>query len=241
MSWDVPPPDWNGHVGRILDSFFAEVKRRFPDYDAPLTVFGSAPIQLCLDDSFTSADADIMVTTGAAELRALAGEIGLGGGGIRSGFAVQIFPPGFFRTTPRYLEPGRAHQEMRHGLRIIIPHVRDILIGKLHRSRTQDQDALDGKDLRAFLRVRQLTGGHPSESELLDDLISCEPSFRLPPDGGLNHFRLNVEDVWRAVFSRSVDVRGEIIEPALRQQILPDQPAVIDRDKLLGDLRPTRE
>jgi len=40
----------------VLDSFFAAVHEAMPDYDQPLTIFGSAPIQLCLDEEFASAD-----------------------------------------------------------------------------------------------------------------------------------------------------------------------------------------
>ena len=59
MSWTMPPPRWGTLAGRVLDTFFEAVHRALPDYQQPLTIFGSAPIQLCLDESFASADVDI--------------------------------------------------------------------------------------------------------------------------------------------------------------------------------------
>ena len=72
MSWTTPAPRWDTLAGRVLDSFFASVHERLPEYDGPLTVFGSAPIQLCLDESFASADVDLMVLEGTEELRCIA-------------------------------------------------------------------------------------------------------------------------------------------------------------------------
>lgn len=240
MNWISPPPNWSCPAGLILDSFFAGIHEELPDFDQPLTLFGSVPIQLCLDDSFTSADADIMVSGNPEGLREVARKLELGGGStLRPVFGLQICPRYFFRTTAHYLQ--RAHVETRHGVKIIVPHVRDVLIGKLHRSRKPDQDSLVTKDLRAFHRVRQLCDGHPNEDDVIEDLLDCAPYFRLPEHGDVNHFRLNVEDLWTGVFGHRLDVEDRILKPLRMMeeeaQRLPDIPV----SRMLDDLRPAHD
>ncbi|HBJ84575.1 MAG TPA: hypothetical protein DDZ88_12035 [Verrucomicrobiales bacterium] len=187
MNWSVPPPNWAGAAGRFLDAFFAGLHAQMPDYTEPLTLFGSVPIQLCLDEAFTSADADIMVSGELPKLREVARKLELSAGGsVRPTFGLQLCPRHFFRTTAHYLQ--RAHVEVRHGVKIIVPHVRDVLIGKLHRSRTPEQEGLATKDIRAFHRVRQLCGGHPTEDDLIEDMLECAPYFRMPEHGEVNYF-----------------------------------------------------
>lgn len=224
MNWMPPPPRWDTLAGRVLDSFFAAVHQAMPDYDQPLTIFGSAPIQLCLDEDFASADVDIMVLEGGEKLRRIAAEAGLGrAGNVRSAFGVQICPPLLFSPTPHYLQ--RAHTEVRHGFTIIVPHLRDILIAKLHRSRVEGQDALIPKDRRAFQRVRELSNGHPTLPEFLQDLVNCESSFRPPHDGGLNSFRFNAENALLEIYGHHLDLKRDILDPASIATQLPDQPS----------------
>ena len=235
MSFTMPEPRWDSVAGRVLDDFFARVSAALPTYDSPLTLFGSAPIQLCLDEEFLSADADIMVLSQTAELRAIASEAITS----RSAYRIQICPAVLFRPTPHYLQ--RAWVEMRHGLKIIVPHVRDILIGKLHRTRSIDQDGLVTKDRRAFLRVRELCGGHPTEGELLEDLITCEPHFRTQSDAPLNSFVLNVEDLWQTIFGRRIDIAREITGPARAIEKALIQAAQCPSGLSINDLKPTRD
>lgn len=142
-------------------------------------------------------------------------------GSIRASYGVQIYPPQLFRPTPHYLQ--RAHVETRHGLKIVVPHLQDILIAKLHRARVEAQQGLVPKDRRAFQRVRELSGGHPSLDELLADMVICEPCFRPPQDGGVNAFRLNAEDVLLELYAHSLDLKRDIIEPALIASQPPGQ------------------
>jgi hypothetical protein len=129
--------------------------------------------------------------------------------------------------------------ETRHGLRIVVPHLRDVLIGKLQRSRYEGQDGLVPKDLRAFHRVMKLCDGHPDEAELLEDLRLCEPFFRTPSAGEVNSFKLNVLDLWRQLFGRDLDVQQEIINKAALKQFRPTDTAGL-RDRL-DLLRPERD
>ena len=181
-----------------------------------------------------------MVLGESARLRQIAGEQGLGRSGtVRAVFGVQLASAPFFRPTPHYLQ--RAHIETRSGVRVVIPHVRDILIAKLHRSRVEGQEGLVAKDRRAFQRVRALCDGHPNEHDVLADLIQCEPFFRPPLDGHLNSFRYNVEDLFSGVYGRRVDVAGEILAPAaeLERGLRSTPTGVVAAS--LDELRPTRE
>jgi len=233
MSWTTPAPRWDTLAGRGLDSFFAAVHERLPEYDGPLTVFGSAPIQLCLDESFASADVDLMVLEGTEELRRIATESGAACTGMGR-YGVQICPPQLFRPPPHYLQ--RAHVETRQGLKIIVPHLRDILIAKLHRSRVDGQEGLVPKDRRAFQRVRELSAGHPTMSELLEDLIACEPCFRPLADGGVNFFRLNVEDMLSEFYGHRLDLQRDILGPASLATRHPDADGLESTAQLLRDL-----
>jgi hypothetical protein len=239
MNWTVPPPNWSCAAGQVLDSFFAGLHAELPDFAEPLTLFDSVPIQLCLDDAFISADADIMVSGETTHLRTVARKLALTAGGtLRPAFALQLCPRHFFRTTAHYLQ--RAHVEMRHGVKVIVPHVRDVLIGKLHRSRTPEQKGLVTKDLRAFHRVRQLCGGHPTENDVIEDLLDCAPYFRLPEHGGMNHFRLNLEDLWTGLFGRRLDVEEQVLKPLRTMEAEAQRPDDATVSQMLDDLRPTR-
>lgn len=236
MNWTPPPPRWDTLAGKVLDSFFAAVHQAMPDYDQPLTIFGSAPIQLCLDEDFASADVDIMVLEGGEKLRRIAAEAGLGRAGtVRTAFGVQICPPLLFNPTPHYLQ--RAHTEVRQGLTIIVPHLRDILIAKLHRSRMEDQETLIPKDRRAFQRVRELSGGHPTLPEFLQDLVNCESSFRPPHDGGLNSFRFNAENALHEIYGHRLDLKRDILDPAsiaTKPLVLPPSDFIAEQIQALG-------
>lgn len=213
MIWEMPQPRWDTTAGRLLDRFLEGVAGEIPDFREPVTVFGSAAIQLCFDDRFVSANVDIMVFHQSVRLRELAQRLGVGRSGkVGSDYGLQICPPALFLSTPHYLQ--RAWMGERHGMRVVVPHVRDILIGKLHRFREVEQDGLTPKDRRAFERVRELTGGRPSEGDLLEDLQLCGPALRIPGDGTVNNFRLNVLDVFRTVYGRALDIEAEVLEPA---------------------------
>lgn len=239
MGWEMPLPNWDTPAGRVLDAFLAGVHEVLPMYAEPVTLFGSAAIQLCLDESFTSADVDVMVMSEGASLREIAKEKGVGRSGtLRPSYGVQICPPQLFRTTPHYLL--RARMEERHGLRVIIPHVRDVLIAKLHRFRTPEQIGLVPKDRRAFERVRELCGGHPSEAEVIEDLVLCAPQLSLQAEDGPNAFRLNVLALFETVYHRPLDLENEVLKPA-RDSVREVTAGGEEIGKLLGELRPERD
>lgn len=238
MSWETPQPNWKAPAGQIINSFLAKLHQEIPSYSHPLTLFGSAAIQLCLDEEFTSADIDLMAFTDNQVLRDLARAAGVGrSGSLRPDYGIQICPPQLFRTTPHYLL--RAQIETRHGLKIIIPHVRDILIGKLHRSRSPEQDGLVAKDRRAFFRVRELSQGHPSEQDLIEDLRLCADDLALRTTEEGNAFRLNAMDLFQMLFQRPLNIQKEILTPV--SQVVAPSLKSSDVENLLKRLQPDRD
>jgi len=138
----------------------------------------------------------------------------MGKSGKDSGqFYLDITPPMAFRSTSDWM--GRCHVEMRHGLKIMIPQVRDILIGKLHRFRKPSQCEMEPKDEKAFIHIRELTGGHPTEQELLEDLLLCPYAWHLMMNGAASAFRQNIEDLWPVFYGKVIDVNTAIIHPLL--------------------------
>lgn len=182
-----------------------------------------------------------MVLAESEKLRQIAGELATGSGStIRQTYGVQICPPQLFKPTPHYLQ--RAYHEVRHGIRVIIPDLRDVLIGKLHRSRHDFQQGLVPKDNRAFQKVRELCHGHPTKEEILEDLVQCDVHFRPSYDGSINSFRLNVEDLLREHYLHLFDLERDILTPLRAARASyepsPDDASIKSR---LDDLRPTRE
>ena len=109
---------------------------------------------------------------------------------------------------------------------LTIPHPLDILIGKL--------DRLDAKDLKAFERTHQLTG-HPTAAELLRELQNAVDLFRPAFDeNSPNRYPDNTRRLWREIFHTEIDIRTDIIEPAIarRKQGYGDAPP--DYKKMLG-------
>ena len=213
-NWSIPSANWSSPVGLELDRFIKEVRERLPELRGAITLFGSSPIHLCLDHSFVSADADMMVLFDQEPLQKIADELGLGKAHHPAGkLYLEICKPFAFRSTPVYRD--RAHEEMRHGFKIVVPHVRDILIGKLHRFRKPGQQGIEPKDMRAFVRVREVTGGHPTEQELLEDLRLCPHYFMVGTSALMLDFRLNVEDLWPALYGRSINVNEELLKPMI--------------------------
>ena len=116
--------------------------------------------------------------------------------------------PGFelsFRTSPRWRQ--RAKTVQRDNVALTIPHPVDILIGKL--------DRLDAKDLKAFERTIQLTG-HPTAAELKRELQNAVDLFRPAfDDDSPNRYPENTRKLWRELFHAEINIRQEIIKPAI--------------------------
>jgi hypothetical protein len=240
MNWSDSSPNWNTPIGQKIDRFFQAVAERFPGYSETIVVFGSATIHLRLDPAFNSADADLRVDTDdILSFKALTEEIGMGKSGKEEGhFYLNITPPSAFRSTEHWY--GRAHTETRHGLKIMLPQVRDALVGKLHRRRTPEQTSMVPKDLRAFVRVQELSGGHPTEAELLKDILLCPHAWHLQMNGQVSDFRRNLEDLWPVLYHKPLDVNQQIIRPLMHELELAGYTEGEDWHSLIRALSPVR-
>jgi hypothetical protein len=201
-NWWTGEIDWAGPAGRLLEQFIASLPT---DRAFRLTVYGSAPLQLTVDRQLLSGDVDLF-SDDDEDLSALVRAAHLDK--TDEGLYVE---PGFelsFRTSPRWRQRARAIQRGR--VTITLPHPLDILIGKL--------DRLEAKDLIAFQRVIQLTG-HPTAQELKAELQNAVDLFRPAfDDDSPNRYPENTRRLWREIFHAEIDVRRDIIEPAMTRR-----------------------
>jgi len=72
--------------------------------------------------------------------------------------------------------------------------------------------------------VRELSDGHPTLPEFLQDLVNRESSFRPPHDGGLNSFRFNAENALLEIYGHRLDPKRDILDPAAIATQPPGQP-----------------
>lgn len=195
-SWR-PELNWNAPAGRVLDRLAAALPR---NQQWRVIVFGSAPLQLAFDASFISADVDV-ISPDAIEKHLAAAEL------LKGSAEIYIDPC----QIAAFNAPGdwmlRSHEEERGGVRFIFPHPLDLLVAKTHR--------LEEKDLRAFRLVQRATG-HPTEAEMLHGLRAVVDSYKPGFDEEKNaDMAGNTRRLWRELFHRDIDVRAEIIAPAL--------------------------
>jgi hypothetical protein len=169
-----------------------------------ITVFGSAPIQITVEPFLLSADVDLFCDQ--EDLEEYVVQAGLDK--QHSDFYIQVCSGLNFRTSPLW---GTRTQSFSIGnCTFILPHPIDILIAKLNR--------LDEKDLEAFHVVRRKTG-HPTETELISELQMAVDLFR-PGFDEENAADLgnNTRRLWPLLYGREIDVRLEIIAPALAKR-----------------------
>ncbi len=215
-----PEIDWNTAAGRLLDQLVEALPSSRP---WRIIVFGSSPLQLALDPAFLSGDVDIIPFDNIDEhLRAA---------GLLKGQAEMYVEP----CTPNAFTAAadwtlRAFEVARRHVTFVLPHPIDILVSKIKR--------LEEKDLNAFRLVRARTG-HPTEEDLIHALQRVvdlyRPSFDEESAGDPMH---NTEVLWRELFNKSVDVRRQIIAPAIaerRKQYGKDKRGLRDRLGRLGE------
>lgn len=123
-------------------------------------------------------------------------------------FGFQVTDRYVFRSTFDWMH--RATEVQRHGHTFIIPHPWDILVDKLQR--------LEEKDLEAFRLVIRLTGG-PTAQEFAQHLQGAVDHFRpkFDEEGPGGDLFLNTQLLWETIYRSSIDVRDEIIRPALER------------------------
>jgi hypothetical protein len=201
-NWWAGDIDWSTPAGQLLQKFLAALPTDRPFH---FTLYGSAPLQLTVDRQLMSGDVDLF-SDDDEDLTALIAAAKLDK--TRGGFHLE---PGFelsFHTSPRWRQRAKAVQ--CGNVTLTIPHPLDILIGKL--------DRLDAKDLKAFARTRELTG-HPTAEELKHELQNAVDLFRPAFDeDSPNRYPENTRKLWREIFRAEIDIRREIIEPAVTRR-----------------------
>jgi len=166
-----------------------------------ITLFGSAPLQICIEPTLLSGDVDIF--SEEEYLGEIINRAGLSEKQRRPGF--QVCSELNFRTSPRWMDRTRSVQI--GNVTFVIPHPVDILIAKLNR--------LEEKDLNAFRAVIAKTG-HPTEAELIHELQMAVDLFRPSFDEEQGHdIANNCRRLWPLIYGREIDPRKEIIAPAL--------------------------
>lgn len=215
-----PEIDWSTPAGEVLTRLCALIPATA---EATITLFGSAPLQLAIDASLKSNDVDLFTHGDPGWLEAIIRSAGLAK--EEAAFYIQCCWEGNFRTSPRWLL--RAARVRREQVTIVLPHPIDILIAKLHR--------YEEKDRNAFLLVRDRTG-HPTEDELRSELQFAvdlyRPNFDEEVTGDIT---TNTRLMWRDLYGHDIDVRKEIIAPALarlRKGYEPDLPSTDYRAEL---------
>ena len=217
-NWWAGEIDWTTPAGQLLQTFLASLPK---DRAFHVTIYGSAPLQLTVDrqllsgdvDLFSDDDEDLSAFIAAAKLDKTHGGLYL-----ESGFELS------FRTSPRWR--GRAATIQLQNVTLTIPHPLDILIGKL--------DRLDAKDLKAFERVIQRSG-HPTAAELQIELQTAVDLLRPGFDeDSPNRFPENTRRLWREIFHAEIDIRSDIIDPAIARRKLGYGDPAPDYKRALG-------
>jgi len=198
-----PELNWATPAGQLLKRFFTSLAG-FPRNDLLINVFGSAPLQMGIEESFLSNDVDIAVRVEEqSRVEDIIRDSRLGRD--QTEYFIQCCPEGAFRTSLRWKD--RAfHYPFSKGI-ARFAHPIDILIGKLNRA--------DEKDIKAFELVMSRTG-HPNEEELIAELQAAVELFSLAHIAGFNapSYGDNVRKIWPRLFQREIDVDAEITGPA---------------------------
>jgi len=166
-----------------------------------LNIFGSTPLQMRLDSSFLSGDVDMFTSE---DLSSYLNSMRLGKEHTEP--YIELVPAIIFITTPAWRD--RAAKEVFGNVIVYIASALDVLVGKIKR--------LAPKDLNAFDLVKEKTGG-PTEDELkqaLRDVVDMyRPAFDEENPGG--DPIANTRRLWQHLYGHDIDVRKEIIVPAI--------------------------
>ena len=209
MSWS-PSIDWSTPAGNVLRALIAELPG---DREFHITLFGSPPLQLAIESRFVSNGVDLFADETHAEVEAAIARAGIGE--KCEDVYVQLCVEGNFRTSPKWKD--RAFTIQLGNVRLTLPHPIDILIAKLHR--------LADKDLAAFRLVIERTG-HPTEEDMKRELQFAVDLYRPNFDEEMiGDITTNTRVLWQELWKKDIDVRREIIAPALarrREGYAPD-------------------
>ena len=212
LNWDTPN-------GQLLKTFIQKLPQ---DRPIILNVFGSTPLQMRLDPSFLSGDVDMFTSedlSGELEKMKL--------GKTHAKPYIELVPSTVFITAPEWRD--RAVKEVFGNVTVYLASPLDVLVGKLKR--------LEQKDLDAFDLVKAKTGG-PTEEELkkaLGNVVDMyRPAFDEENPGG--DPIANTRRLWQHLYGHDIDVRAEIIRPALEVRKEAYGQNAPDRRKILREI-----
>jgi hypothetical protein len=196
-----PSLNWNTEAGEALLALVEALPR---DRNYKITVFGSAPLQLSLDASFLSADVDIFSED---DFSSIIQEHKLGKN--QRQVYIEQCAPNIFSAGPDW--PLRSYTEQIKNVTFCFPRAIDILVSKLSR--------LEQKDENAFKLVFEKTG-MPTEEQLKQALMNAVDLFKPPFDEEkfIGDIRANTVTIWQLLYHKQIDVREEIIKPALEKR-----------------------
>jgi hypothetical protein len=196
----TPNLDWNAPAGKLLDELAALLPTNTVH---SITVFGSAPLQLALDSAFLSADVDVISPEDLGEL-IRAHSLGKD----QRPLYLEQCQPGAFVTASDW--PARAFHARRKSVNYCFPHPMDLLVSKLQR--------LEKKDLEAFRLVcgRRLFSEDDFRTVLMNAVDIYRPRFA-EEQSGADIFE-NTRAVWQEIYGKAIDVRLEIVIPALAKR-----------------------
>lgn len=202
---------WQSPAGKRLDAFARSLP---PQPRLDITVFGSASIQLFIDQTFLSADIDLFGTEESYDFLLNFVEV-QGWTREQSEFYVQVCDPYAFKSTADW--KNRAVEAERHGHLFRFVHPWDALVSKLQR--------LDPKDIQAFKLVVAKTG-HPSEAEFTRHLQKAVDLYRPKFDEETvrGDMFANTRELWKILWNKEIDVRAAIIRPALARAVHDSAP-----------------
>lgn len=199
LPWQ-PELNWDTPAGRLLD----QLVQALPSQRTwQIIVFGSSPLQLGVDPTFLSGDVDVIspddITGFCHAAHLLKGQIPV---------YVEPCTIAAFTASPDWFV--RSCRCTREHVTFIFPHPIDILVSKIKR--------LEEKDLSAFRLVVQKTG-HPTEPEMIQALQRVvdiyRPNFDEESTGNPYY---NTEVLWRELYGKPINVREQIVGPALAER-----------------------
>lgn len=215
---------WQSPAGKRLDDFARSLPSR-PKLD--ITVFGSASIQLFVDQTFLSADIDLFGSEESYDLL-LDFVASQGWTKEKADFYIQVCDPYAFKSTMDW--KNRAIEVERHGHLFRFVHPWDVLVSKLQR--------LEEKDLEAFKLVIARTG-HPTEEEFVRHLQKAVDLYRpkFDEETARGDMFLNTQILWKELWKKEIDVRAVIIRPALERARHDYEPPAANLKSRLANLK----
>jgi hypothetical protein len=203
--WHVDPwqptLNWDNSSGRLLLRTMQVL-----DQGQPLTLdlFGSAPLQMGVDANLVSADLDLLDDSEQTHELLSAQRM------LKGQASPYVEPCDETSFTAAAGWRKRAYQYEHGHVTVVFPHPIDILVSKVKR--------MAEKDYHAFEAVRAVTG-HPTEPELIASLQRMVDLYRpsFDEEAAQDPFA-NTRLLWQRFFGHDIEVRAQIITPALKSR-----------------------